>query len=57
MGKGPRGVGNKTTSNTTRRSDRMRTKEKNTIVFGKKKFLVTLTREVSIKLWGRKSAV
>lgn len=56
MGKGPHEVGNKTTSNTARRSERVGTKEKTT-VFGKNKFFVTLPREVAIKLCGRKSAV
>lgn len=44
-------------SNSATRSERMRTKEKNPIVFGLRKVMATSTREISVKLWGWKSAV
>lgn len=56
VGKVPHEVDNKTMSDIATRLERMGTKEK-TIVFGKKKVIMTLVREVSIKLWGWKSAV
>lgn len=43
-------------SNIALKSERMKTKEKNHCVWPKK-VMVTLTRKVSIKLWGWKSAV